>query len=780
MWLGLLPGGGGAAAATVALLLACAFGFVAWRGPDRVGTVALLAALLLAGFARGAAGRAALERERARFVAHDGLYAVAARVVEPPRREAGEPVAVVRIDAARPPLLAGTRARLRLPAGSDAEWGDGLEALARLEVPPSRRNPGGGDARAAAAAAGLAAGGRAFHTTVRPGRGLDALPRATLARWRRALERCYATGLEPAARELVVPLILGDRSGVSPDLGAHLRASGLVHLLALSGLHVAWLAALARGLAAAAGGGVRARALAGATCAALYLGIAGPLPSLARAAATELFGAGARLLGRALDPLQALALGAVTLLALEPGWARDLGFQLSCAATLGLVTAGPWLATAARGARLAMPLVATASAQLTALPLLLARFHAVAWAVPITNLVAVPIAGLLVSGAWLGAIVELALPGAGRPLFAACELLAALLRAVAEAGAALPAALIGTGGDPLLPAVAGAGATMLALGLAPARDLASRGRPASCARVAARVLGGALLATALGAALGAQPLRPPPGRYWLVVLDVGQGDATALGFADGWWLVDAGPRSPRFDAGEGIVLPFLRWAGVRRLAALALTHDDGDHTGGVEAVRRGVGISRILAPPALPGAPGPGARFGAATARRGDTLRRDPELRVLWPPPSLAPRGDNAASLVLELGAGPARSLLAADADSMVEDSLEVTPGAAVLKVAHHGSATSSGARFLARLAPRVAAISCGRRNPFGHPDRGVLARLAAAGCEVRRTDLGGALWFEIGPDGARALDWRRGPPREPAAGPGARSATLAAPRPRW
>jgi competence protein ComEC len=227
-----------------------------------------------------------------------------------------------------------------------------------------------------------------------------------------------------------------------------------------------------------------------------------------------------------------------------------------------------------------------------------------------------------------------------------------------------------------------------------------------------------------------------------------------------------------------VVLPFLRWAGVRRLEALALTHDDGDHTGGAGATARGVGIARRWAPPSYPGLPGPGPRFGAGEAARGDTLHRDPRVVVLWPPrarDALADTGaappvptltsaDNAVGLVLEVGVGAGRVLLAADVDSTVEESLAVARGVAVLKVAHHGSASSSGTTFLARTGPRLALVSVGRRNPFGHPAPATLARLRAAGCRIERTDESGALWVELSREGARLLSWRGAPPRAPAA----------------
>src|SRR5437667_445171 len=178
------------------------------------------------------------------------------------------------------------------------------------------RTRGASRPRVGAMASALGAGGNAFWAVTWPDRGLAGWPRATVARWRRAIGRSLDHHLSPAARELVVPLVLGDRSGLSTDLGAELRASGLIHLLALSGLHVAWMAAIARGMLAALGRGVLGRAIAGAACAILYLGIAGPLPSLARAAASELLKSAGLARGRPIDPLQAMAVSVLAMVAL--------------------------------------------------------------------------------------------------------------------------------------------------------------------------------------------------------------------------------------------------------------------------------------------------------------------------------------------------------------------------------------------------------------------------------------------------------------------------------
>jgi competence protein ComEC len=205
----------------------------------------------------------------------------------------------------------------------------------------------------------------------------------------------------------------------------------------------------------------------------------------------------------------------------------------------------------------------------------------------------------------------------------------------------------------------------------------------------------------------------------------------------------------------------------------------------VRALRRGIAVRAWHGAAPLAGLAGPCARLGLLPLARGDTLAPpgEPRARVLWPPPdrhadaALARRGDNAGSLVLELGEGRGRALLLADVDSLVEARLDATRAPALLKVGHHGSGSSSGGTWLARLRPGRAAISCGARNPHGHPAPGVLARLAGARAAVDRTDLEGTLWYEFSRDGVRRLDWRSGVPsctgvREPGA-----AAAVTAPR---
>jgi competence protein ComEC len=263
----------------------------------------------------------------------------------------------------------------------------------------------------------------------------------------------------------------------------------------------------------------------------------------------------------------------------------------------------------------------------------------------------------------------------------------------------------------------------------------------------------------------------PTGALRVAMLDVGQGDAAVAVGPDGAALViDGGTRALRFDTGRLAVAPYLRRLGVRRVALLA-THPQVDHEGGLIY---------------LVGAFGPRAVYTNGVERPSTAFDRDfhaalargriaptalaagtpffplagIESAVLSPlqPPAGGddPHALNNGALVVRLGLGGHRFLFTADIEATAEAAL-VAAGAdlaaEVLKVPHHGSDTSSTAAFVARVRPRVAVISVGRDNPYGHPSPAVVAAYGAAGAAVFETRQGGALMFET--DG-RALKMAR------------------------
>ncbi len=265
------------------------------------------------------------------------------------------------------------------------------------------------------------------------------------------------------------------------------------------------------------------------------------------------------------------------------------------------------------------------------------------------------------------------------------------------------------------------------------------------------------------------PADPDAGKLRLTVLDVGQGDCLLLQTPQGRTvLIDGGGANDektagQSDVGERVVLPFLRSQGISRLDVLVITHPHGDHVGGLAAVLRQEPVGVVLDGTCLP-YPSPAyaqvrsliqsRHIPYVQAVRGMTLQLDPSIRadILNPPAQGHVYGTtldnnivNNYSAVLRVGYGRTHFLLDGDAQSEAEQSmLAAIPdlSADVLKVGHHGAGNASTDAWLARVRPHYAAVSCGLHNHFGHPHPATLARLAAHGVQVFRTDHNGAILF--------------------------------------
>ncbi|MEN8376860.1 MAG: ComEC/Rec2 family competence protein, partial [Gemmatimonadota bacterium] len=277
---------------------------------------------------------------------------------------------------------------------------------------------------------------------------------------------------------------------------------------------------------------------------------------------------------------------------------------------------------------------------------------------------------------------------------------------------------------------------------------------------------GVAVAAALAVPPAARLLAPPS--IELHLIDVGQGDAIAIRTPAGRWvLVDAGPRSDSFDAGRALVAPYLLRHGARELEALILTHPDADHVGGAGAVVRMLDPGVVLDPArptgkapyldAVRAAEAAGSRW--ARAARGAELHVDGvDLLVLAPDSSVlaAASGANDISAVVLVRYGLFRALLMGDAPAEVELRLiardPAALRAAVLKVGHHGSHTSTTAELLEVVRPRIALVPVGRRNRYGHPHPVVMERLRVAGATVARTDRHGSVVVRARPDGGARI----------------------------
>ena len=565
--------------------------------------------------------------------------------------------------------------------------------------------------------------------------------------------------LDPDPRALLPGLVDGDTSRMPPDLEQAFLATDLVHITSVSGSNLSVLMVLLLGAAARSRtperGGVAARlglplrltALLGAACTIGFVVLCRPDPSVLRAAATGLIMLLALATGRRAAPLAALAGATLMLMLIDPYLARSYGFALSALVTGGLLTLGPRWADALvrRGwpPHLAEAVACAAAAQALCGPLLVLKAAQI-------SLVAIPcnlLAELAVAPATLLGFAALAVApvsmGAATLLARLGSVPTAWIAGLARWAAEIPGAEIGWPGG-------WTGALLLVA--------------VTCAVVACLpVLRYRFVVVLLALLLVAVLLRPapltrlvtgwPPPHWRVVACDVGQGDALVLspGLGPGTALViDTGPDPRAVDR-------CLRTLGVTRIPLLLLTHEHADHVEGLPGVLDGRTVGTIET--TTDSDPqGETARVRRWAAEAGVPLvqavpgeRRglgELHWQVLWPdgPLGADTPGPNNASVALLVTAPGLRMAFLGDleppAQSRLLEHLSAYPGLRhldVLKVAHHGSAKQD-AELIRALAPRLALISVGLGNSYGHPARSTLDLLHSVGSTVLRTDTDGAL----------------------------------------
>src|SRR6266446_1694890 len=540
-----------------------------------------------------------------------------------------------------------------------------------------------------------------------------------------------ALGATPAAG-ILAALSVGDQRAISGEEWRLFNRTGVTHLMSISGLHVTLISGLFAWLVAT--GWRRVPALT------LYL------PARKAAAAAAIVGAlGYTLLagfgvpaqrtfymvtvvaialwsGRIASPGRTLALALAAVVIFDPWAPLAPGLWLSFGAVMlifyvasGWTSAGTFLA---QWGRIQWAITVGLA------PAVLLLFGQVSVAGPLANAVAIPAVSAV--------ITPLALVAALIPVDALLQfsaMLVELLLQFLEWCAALPGALWQQHVPPLW-------CVLLALGGA-AWLLAPRGVPW-------RGGGLALMAPAFALA----PPAPPPGEAWITTLDVGQGLAVLVRTSSHALLYDAGPAfSAEADSGARVIVPYLRAAGLTRLDLVVLSHEDNDHLGGALSVLESFEADALAsslpqghALNALVAAP---RRCLAAGSWEWDGVR----FEFVHPASLEKTTRRNNQSCVLRVASGGGSMLLTGDIERFAEGQIVQASkflATDVLLVPHHGSRTSSSAEFIQAVAPRWAVVPVGYRNRFGHPSGEVLERYRAAGAEIRRTDLDGAVLVRL------------------------------------
>ncbi|MFC1484319.1 DNA internalization-related competence protein ComEC/Rec2 [Candidatus Neomarinimicrobiota bacterium] len=658
-----------------------------------------------------------------------------------------------------------------LPAGAEEMlWpGDTLVVRCTLELPARQRNPNGFDYRHYLWTRDIQVllDEPVAVLEVRPHRGFHPPRTLTVARQRIAAQ--IEAWLGRPQSGLATGLLLGDKRGIDDELRGKINALGIGHILAVSGLHVGYVALVLLFLAQLLRMPRQANVLVVGIGLLGYILLTGAPASVVRASIMAVLFTWGQSLERRASGWNLLGAAAIISLLINPKGLYTVSFQLSFSAVAGILyiypllraavqrtAAGEWIYSH-RASRYTVDLFLVGlGAQMGVLPVILLVFHAVSIWVLAANLIVVPLAGLaliclilalLVWGVWsaLAAIVA-----------QAAWLFITLIQLSVEGFTRLPWLQFATGRPEPWELVILI-CCMLGFPL-----LFRPGHPRRRVRLLVFIL---VIANVLvwKSAMARRELE-------ITFLDVGQGDAVHLAFPDGrQMLLDAGMWTPQFDYGERVVFPYLRSKGIRRLDGAIISHPQGDHMGGLLFIldhmpvdelwdtpnkHMSVLYSRLRDRAASLSMPIRRLKAGQVISEGGVGLY------VLSPDSAQLSTGNvNDGSLVLKLVYGATSVLFMGDAESTVEERLLAYGDflhADWLKVGHHGSATGTTAAMLEKCRPQGALISVGRNNIYKHPSEEVNVRLEKICPQIYRTDMDGALVLMSDGRNWKTTDWRR------------------------
>ncbi|MBN1782503.1 DNA internalization-related competence protein ComEC/Rec2 [bacterium] len=650
-------------------------------------------------------------------------------------------------------------------------YGDEIMCTGRLETPPAQRNPGGFDYRAFLMARRIyglmrLSGTEApVFTGINRGHPLKRFIIYPLRRWMAGSLEKIDRG--PALTLMKAPL-LGDRTDLLPETRDMMARAGIIHILAVSGLHVGFVLFILQTIfgmmrlprTVAAG-----LVITGLTVFALITESSPPVIRATVMASVYLIGRQAE---RDINPLNIIGLAALILLLVTPQMLFDPGFQLSFLAVLSIVILYPrWqllpgfrqchaFCMRQPGLRGIWTLfLVSLSAQAGTLPVVLSSFYRLPVLGILTNLAAVPLTGIIVALGFTSLLVMPVSPWTAGLYGLLNHHLAGLLLALAHAVQSLPFASI----DMPCPGVFQILFYLTALTILFSwHDTRKRKW---------HILAGLVLCNVW---IWHSAMTSATNRLIYAQLDVGQGDAAVLHLPrHRTVIIDGGDRQPLYDAGTRVLVPYLRKKQIRTIDAVICTHAHNDHAGGLIAVLSAFKVKQVILADTL-------TRYPPMQHLIEIIRKKQVPVHMVRAPDSLILPGTglyflapdsvlslnpnvNNRSVVTHLVFGKNRWLFMGDAEADAEARLldrGILPEIQILKIGHHGSATSSTLRFLSTVRPGHAVISVGNHNRFRHPSPKTVGRLNGLGINVHRTDREGAVIFTS--DGSRfqKQHWQR------------------------
>lgn len=623
---------------------------------------------------------------------------------------------------------------------SGAEYGDTILAEAKLNKPETSRNPGGWNAKNSSLAEGVSLSGSAPKGGAEVALKGGFTPLRGMYSLRLAMERSILSAAGEEAGGMLIGVLFGDVSRLDFETMDDFRLSGTAHVLSVSGLHVSALAGFLMWLMRKKRlkwGGFLAIAL-GMLC---FSAMADFSVTVVRAALCSVFALFRRMRGEQADVRLNLSFAALVQCAVNPACVLSAGFVLSYGAVLGiallyhhfkkaLVRVFPKKELFEKAADL---LAVSAAAQLGVLPASLHYFGMLPVLSMVWNILTVPLTGISVFLGLLGGLLGVVWGPLGAPLSMAAGGLCVLMRGIAKAGGAIPFSSVSLGGGSGLVTL---GLILAAFALSPFVKKRAL-RTGAFALCAALCVAAAVLQSNANAGLV------------ITMLDVGQGEAIVISCGGHTALLDGGNRNAYMDKGASVVLPYLRYRGIRALDAAIASHNDSDHAGGLLRVCQRMEVGGLL----LSGTEGDEGftELMACAQERGlyvqplipgDVLKLgEAELTVLHSGPS----GGNEDSIVFLLQYGGFTALFTGDAGFDAEAAFAGSAGEiTLLKVGHHGSKYSTSEELLEKTRPKIAILSAGVGNVYGFPAAETLERLNAAGARVYTTAERGAITVRV------------------------------------